>query len=121
MREIKFRAWDTFDKRMIEWKDCLEHETLIPEILLNNARYIPLQYIGLKDKNGTEIYERDIVNIVTATPDGPMGGIGEVFYREDAPEFMVETFAKHPRWWGWAFFTTSEVLGNIYENPELMS
>lgn len=59
---IKYNAWDKFKKKMILWKDMIkdkESEKLIPEILLNSERYIPLLYIGLNDCNGEELFLGD--------------------------------------------------------------
>lgn len=57
---IKFNAWDKFEKKMILWNDMIkdkESEKLIPEILLNSGRYIPLLLSSIKDKDNVEIFE----------------------------------------------------------------
>ena len=62
---VKFNAWDKFENKMILWKDLIkdkESEKLIPEILLNNERYIPLQFTGeYITKTTEEIYLGDVI------------------------------------------------------------
>lgn len=105
-REIKFRAWDRKDNFMY-----------IPQGLNNpiqeNDRFEYMQYTGLKDKNGREIFEGDIVKIV----------IKEDRNRE---EIMTVNFSKGCFMAdGWYLdrykYDSPTVIGNIYENPELLA
>ncbi|MBA4274057.1 MAG: hypothetical protein C0436_00225 [Alphaproteobacteria bacterium] len=122
MREIKFRAWD--DRAKNYFKVCrmgfngFSHDFWSPNPVscdfrqADEARYIFEQYTGLKDKNGREIYEGDIV--VEYSEYGK--NIGAVIY--DPPVYAVvyanrlnqEVNSRH-----------TEVIGNIHENPELLA
>lgn len=64
MREIKFRAWDKFDNKMIDsdsWYFSEEFEPFIDSVKNCQERYEIMQYTGIHDKNRKEIYEGDFV------------------------------------------------------------
>ena len=119
MREIKFRAWDENRKKWVYFRldeiVNINHESLTDDewafIQLKNIG----QYTGLKDKNGREIYEGDIVRFKDWW-DEEM--VGEVRYSEKDMAFtIVNDF-----WDGFPIMYADdlEVIGNIYENPELL-
>ena len=107
MREIKFRAWDKEDK---EFVTSVFNMLLRIGEPLENERFEFMQYTGLKDKNGKEIYEGDIITHVN---EGACDGT-EVKWKEDTAQFVNV--------WGWRMGEAElfEVVGNIYENPELL-
>ena len=120
---IKLNAWDKFEKRMILWEDLIkdkESEKLIPEILLNSERYVPLQYSNRKDFISEELYLGDIIK---ATDNEDSETIGEVIFKDNS--FCVKW--KHSSWgtdfmwelnWNDTDFTMVK-QGNIYEGLKI--
>ena len=126
MREIKFRAWvkekkaifeviliDYVTKKVTYLLERVGHLLNIRHDKFNNVEL--MQYTGLKDKNGKEIYEGDIVKL-RANP-----GIGVVKYYDEWGAFVVEYIK--PRQLavlGMNYYKEDiEILGNIYQNLEL--
>lgn len=110
-RPIKFRAWDRLTKTMFEPMDLRSSYARLNGF--GSQGYELMQYTGLKDKNGKGIYEGDIV---------------KASYR-NTPQ-VVEWIAKYAGFSiGGAMperpvnsdFTDWEIIGNIYENPELLN
>lgn len=131
MKELKFRAWNKHDKKMATVTLLGLNQNLgvidIAAWTTNNgndyytSRWLTeetelMQYIGLKDKNGKEIYEGDLL-IDDAAPDGEQE-IVEVKWDIDRAKFYT---ASEGTFDGIEFDEVDwKVIGNIYENPELI-
>ena len=112
MREIRFRAWEKFLKQMIPVDNIdFEQKMINTESAWRMFDEIEImQYTGLKDKNGKEIYEGDILR------DEHTQKIRAVEY--NSPSFVL---VDSNRYFFWnCHYDEQEVIGNIYENPELM-
>ena len=86
---------------MLLWDEILSNKVMIYRYFTWHDMYVLMQYIGLKDKNGKEVYEGDIYKY-----EGEIGifrSIEDFYYDE-----MLQYFAEE-----------GEIIGNIYENPEL--
>lgn len=62
---LKFRLWDIWYNQMISWNDiyALNPYDLTDALLNNTSRYIVMQWSGLQDMHGTDIYTGDVVNL----------------------------------------------------------
>ncbi|MCP9306229.1 hypothetical protein KBX55_16450 [Lacticaseibacillus paracasei] len=77
-----------------------------------------LEYTGLHDKNGREIYEGDIVRTGTDNIGDPDPMIGQVIMREGS--WLIENEKMQEAIELFSEITSREVIGNIFEDPELM-
>jgi uncharacterized phage protein (TIGR01671 family) len=129
-REIKFRAWDGnnmigFDsvKYLVEfdgtiWENEGEYEH---DRLMERPTFTLMQFTGLRDKNDKEVYEGDIVTMLSYNYQhmnnykwevryNPEGMMFKFYYSDGKKECYEDIY-------GWHSF---EIIGNVYENPELL-
>ena len=116
-REIIFRAWDKEDKTWSGGWGGREFARMCPEWRADPDRYIFLQYTGLKDKNGKMIFEGDILKIqIDSGVGSSYEDMGQVIFHPEAAQFVITkdelmTNIGH----------LVEVIGDIYNNPELLN
>lgn len=120
MREIKFRAWekdagfeDGIDMRLWTWKEMQEIDLAG---MFNNPKYEIMQFTGLKDKYGVEIYEGDVVVDRWANEYTPVFQNG--IYMAYNPKHLMQSDPSTQFNIIWK--DGCEIIGNIYENPELL-
>lgn len=130
MREIKFRIWGIQEKKYFQWDEVKLWQGLGFVLSGENNNYIHEQYTGLKDKEGKEIYEGDIVVIPDEYPyydDCKLNYTGIVEWVFSGWQIVFKLVNKNKAGISdgvnQGYFEESsehEVIGNIYENPELL-
>lgn len=132
---VNYRFWDTKERVMLDW-DCIcqtafnctrkegneiQRYGLMYFVFTTPQRFIPLQCTGLRDKNGKLIFEGDIVHKSGSKFNGEKI-ISEIEWCETSAHFVYSDYigigGSHEFRTGTA--GKMEVLGNIYENPELI-
>jgi uncharacterized phage protein (TIGR01671 family) len=135
---FKFRVWKGQENRMVYEVTYLNPLILDPSIKEENKHNILMQCTGLKDKNGKLIYEGDIIKINTwfdkIVPDNfeyryedEKGfALYQIFFNQAKARFEAECI-KYTKERPYRCFlleyvpTNNEVIGNIYENRELLN
>lgn len=113
MREIKFRAWHVENKEIHTMQDLWRLEIGDLSWRHEEGEIVLMQYTGIKDKNGIEIYEGDIVEQQHHVKTG--GILEPLFKSTELVEDIREKFFMGER--EWADVT---VIGNRYENLKLL-
>lgn len=128
MREIKFRAWNG-NSLYYNHSVCLQIDGTI-SYLKNDGQWgepekgeiILMQYTGLKDKNGKEVYEGDIIEFTPKYKPG-VRKKSPVIWQEFRACFAFKwnDYANEDLFQAIQHTNEAELIGNIYENPELLN
>jgi len=125
-REIKFRAWDRDTKMFInsrvpDWNITPDGRVMILNVTIPSYKIwdsvILMQYTGLHDKNGKEIYEGDIM-------ETPTNIRFEIKWNDEMASFMLNglehMIMKLPDGVAFSNYRYSKIIGNIWEDKHLL-
>ncbi|MCT3056485.1 hypothetical protein EFN29_03250 [Leuconostoc citreum] len=126
MRDIKFRAWNSSISVLANVIEIRFNQNSIltddSKFLWDLNKAVLEQYTGLKDKNGVEIYENDIIHVQSNLYKDH---IGAIIWSQGTAGFCISDNTNEfniPRPLGIQMdgFLSYEVIGNIHENPDLL-
>jgi hypothetical protein len=118
--EFKFRVWDKDNKEMVyfDFSSIDDGSTFAGKNMVDIIDNEVMQYTSLKDKNGKELYDGDILK-------DNLGRLYEIKWREEFVRFICQPLFTDV--WAFGMFNNSldgikelEIIGNRFENPELM-
>ena len=125
MRDIKFKYWNPKEQEMIIPFSNVEIDIIKGEIQVGRTyeygtheefiHFIPLQFTGLKDCEGIDVYEGDIIQIEDTTDEEMFGG---------KVKYSITLVTYEPGFFDPIALIPSEnyvIIGNKYENPELLN
>lgn len=118
MRDIKFRAWSKMFERYYQDVQNVYDDDIGENFqgAIENKCLIVEQYTGLKDKNGVEIYENDVIRCSRGCPH-------KVVWEEERGGMFGGGM---PGWYlsgldeGYAWTNSEEVIGNVHQNADLL-
>jgi len=124
-REIRFRAWDNYQNEMYDWNNLCELDSIghlvLTNVLNGFVEHVnPMQFTGLKDKHGEELFVGDIIKCNMFFDGGVLPHIGEIVYVPEFGSYATKNQAgetllhNHDH-------SSFELLGNIHQNKELIN
>lgn len=139
-RQIRFRAWDIDQKEMIDFnedesryisfnddgatiQDLYDNEVFLFCVPAPREQYVEeavlMQFTGLHDKNGKDIFEGDIIRSGMRVGDGA-GWTNEKVIQGEFGEWLLADLKTGEKMQMQRDIRLREVIGNVFQNPELL-